>query len=183
MEGGHRPVHEPAAIPARIAQQPPSTILWLLLILFFCSSAVAETRNGKVSWIYDGDTIKVTGIGKVRLIGIDSPEKHNSARDNYYSRRYQIEPETLRLIAKQALKFNIDQVKNRRVRLEFDHEQTDTYGRTLAYVILPDGRMLNRMLLEKGLATVYRRFDFRYKKDFLKVESIARDRQLGLWNK
>lgn len=155
----------------------------LLLLLLFCSSAVAETRSGNVSWIYDGDTIKVDGIGKVRLIGIDAPEKKASSRDNYYQRHDQIDPGTLRQIAQQAFYFNIQVVKNRNVKLEFDHEKTDSYGRTLAYVILPNGRMLNQLLLEKGLAAVYRRFDFKHKSKFLLTEKSARDQQLGLWHK
>ena len=155
----------------------------VLLLLLFCSSALAETRSGNVSWVYDGDTIKVDGIGKVRLIGIDAPEKKASLRDDYYQRHDQIDPRTLRNIAQQAFKFNIREVKNRKVKLEFDHERTDSYGRTLAYVILPNGRMLNQLLLEKGLAAVYRRFDFQHKSEFLRAEKSARDQQLGLWHK
>ncbi len=155
----------------------------LLLFLLFSSSAFAESRSGNVSWIYDGDTIKVDGIGKVRLIGIDAPEKEASPRDDYYQRHDQIDPATLRKIAQQAFNFNIETVKNRRVKLEFDHEKTDRYGRTLAYVILPNGHTLNQLLLEKGFAAVYRRFDFQRKHDFLLAEKSARDRQQGLWHK
>ncbi len=154
----------------------------LLACLLFVNAALAETRSGKVSWIYDGDTIEVDGIGKVRLIGIDSPEKNASERDAYYLRQ-QITRDSLRHIARQAFNFHMQQVKNRKVTLEFDRERTDSYGRTLAYVILPDGRMLNRLLLKKGLASVYRRFDFRHKAEFLKIEKSARDQQLGLWHK
>ena len=42
--------------------------------------------------------------------------------------------------------------------------------------------MLNLLLLKKGLATVFRRYDFIYKKDFLKAEKKARKKRLGLWN-
>ncbi len=155
----------------------------LLLLLLFFGNAAAETRSGRVSWVYDGDTLKVEGVGKVRLLGIDTPEKEASPRDDYYRRHERIAPDRLRRIAAQALNFNRQQLKNRSVRLEFDHEQRDSYGRTLAYVFLPDGRMLNRLLLAQGLAAVYRRFDFRYKADFLRAEQSARDRRLGLWHK
>ena len=158
-----------------------SGMFWLLLFLLLAGSASAETVTANVSWIYDGDTIKVDGVGKVRLIGIDSPEKKASSRDDYYL-RHKIEPATLRAIATKALKFNIKTAKDRRVTLKFDREKTDSYNRTLAYVFLPDGRMLNRLLVEKGLAAVYRRFDFRHKQDFLKAEKTARDRRLGLWH-
>jgi micrococcal nuclease len=157
----------------------------LLLVLFLCGSVLAQSsaQTGKVSWVYDGDTIKVEGIGKVRLIGIDTPEKTDSPRDTYYKKHDQIEPATLRQIARQAFEFNLKLLKNHRVRLEFDAEKTDTYDRTLAYVYLPDGRMLNQLLLEQGLAAVYRRFDFKYKDEFLRTEKSARKHQLGLWLK
>lgn len=173
-------IHRSGASPLRLSN---TLLLSLLIGLLFCASVCAETRSGKVSWIYDGDTIRVEGIGKVRLIGIDTPEKEASSRDAYYLRHDGVAPATLRKIARQALSFNLQQAKNRQVRLEFDHEKTDSYGRTLAYVILPDGRSLNRLLLEQGLAAVYRRFDFRYKADFLAAEKSARDQQLGLWHK
>ena len=57
------------------------------------------------------------------------------------------------------------------------------YGRLLAYVYLPDGRLLNRMLLEQGLAAVYRKFTFRMKTDFLTAEQQARQAGIGLWKK
>jgi micrococcal nuclease len=39
-----------------------------------------------------------------------------------------------------------------RVRYRLGVEARDPYGRSLAYVWLPDGRMLNRLLLERGYA-------------------------------
>ena len=159
------------------------TLILLLLILLLFSSASAETLSGKVSWIYDGDTIKVDGVGKVRLIGIDTPEKKDSSRDDYYFRHDKIPSPVLRKIANQAFLFNKEQVKNRKVKLTFAKEKADSHGRTLAYVFLPDGRMLNQLLIEKGLASVYRRFNFEHKEDFLRAEQSARNQNLGLWHK
>lgn len=153
-------------------------LFWLVLIL----PAFAAQHTGVVSWIYDGDTLQVENIGKVRLLGIDTPESKDSGRDGYYLKRHKISRKKLRSIAKQAKKFNIRHVKNKQVRLEFDQDKTDKYGRKLAYIYLPDGRMLNQLLLEKGLAFVFRRFDFKYKKDFLKTEKEAQLTQQGLWS-
>lgn len=153
----------------------------LLVLLLGCGGAWAVT-HGRVNRVYDGDTIRVTGVGKVRLLGIDTPEHEDSHRDDYYLRRG-IERKTLRRIAHDATAFTRRLVKGHTVRLEFDREQRDVYGRRLAYVYLDDDRMLNRLLLENGLAAVYRRFDFRYKRDFLRTEKTARDRRRGLWHK
>lgn len=157
---------------------------WLILFLWLllCCPAAAEQLTGKVSWIFDGDTLQVEDIGKVRLLGIDTPEGQASRRDLYYRKRYNIPAEKLRSIAAQAKRFNIHKVKGKTVRLEFDHEQEDKYGRKLAYLYLPDGRMLNQLLLEKGWATVFRRFEFKHKQDFLAIEEAARINQRGLWS-
>lgn len=156
-----------------------------LLVLSLALAAEADDRSvqGRVTWVYDGDSLKVTGVGKVRLLGIDTPEHAPSARDRFFRDRFEIPPATLRRVAEQALHFNIEHAKGRTVRLVFDRERKDRHGRTLAYVYLPDGRLLNRLLLEKGLAVVYRRFDFALKEDFLAAEAKARRQGVGLWEK
>ncbi|ORJ59791.1 thermonuclease family protein [Geothermobacter hydrogeniphilus] len=157
-------------------------LLCLCLLLLTLQPATAENLRGKVTWIYDGDTLKVAGVGKVRLIGIDAPEHANSDRDRFY-RRWNIPPARLRKIAAAGKQFQIRTVKGKIVRLKFDRTKRDKYGRTLAYIILPGGRMLNRVLLEKGYATVFRRYGFKLKKDFLEVEAAARKAGVGLWSR
>ena len=156
--------------------------LLLILSFLFCfalSAAAGEVR-GRVNWVYDGDTVKVEGVGKVRLIGIDTPEKKASERDKTF-RGAGIDPRQLRSGAKRATEYLIRNAKGKVVVLTFAQVKTDRYGRTLAYVSLPDGRMLNRELLREGLACVYRRFDFRWKDDFIQVEAAARGAGRGLW--
>jgi micrococcal nuclease len=138
--------------------------------------------QGTVLWIYDGDTLKVDTIGKVRLIGIDTPERKNSQRDQYLIKQG-ISAARQRQIYQLAKEFNIEQVKGQKVTLSLDDTPRDRHGRLLAYVHLPDGQLLNRVLLEQGLAVVYRRFSFRLKKDFLTAEAEAKRNRLGLWAK
>jgi len=40
------------------------------------------------------------------------------------------------------------------VKLEFDVRKRDRYGRLLAYVYLIDGRMLNKIIITAGYASV-----------------------------
>lgn len=157
--------------------------LLLVCCLFVLSGLAvqAEALRGQVSWIYDGDTLQVESVGKVRLLGIDTPEYEASSRDDFYVRNFAIKVGKLRSVARQAKKFNIQQVKGQTVRLEYDRIVRDKHDRVLAYVYLPNGDMLNRLLLAEGLATVFRRYDFRYKKDFLATEKSARQNHLGLW--
>lgn len=158
-----------------------TTVALALLFFLWAVPVYAATAAGRVSWIYDGDTLKVDGIGKVRLIGIDTPERKDSLRDSYYRKRYGVTSSQLRAISEKALAFNIKNVKGQLVSLEFDQERYDKFGRTLAYLYLPNGTLLNRLLIEQGLAFVYRRFDFRLKQDFLNAEKQAQRKRSGLW--
>lgn len=162
--------------------------LSLLGVAFLCSVLFAQNvlsassvLTGKVTRVYDGDTIKVEKIGKVRLIGIDTPEWKTSDRDRYYLRQG-ISESTLRRIASASRDFIKQHVVGQTVILTTDRETRDRHGRLLAYIYLPDGRLLNRILLEEGLATVYRRFDFNLKPDFIKAEESARNMFRGIWS-
>ena len=151
-----------------------------ILALTACAEDSGPVLKGAVTWIYDGDTLKVDPHGKVRLIGIDTPERENSKRDRYLIKKG-ISATRQREIYQQAKTFNIKQVKGQQVTLTLDDPERDRYGRLLAYLHLPDGRMLNRVLLEQGLAVVYRRFSFCMKEDFLTAETEAMKSKLGLW--
>lgn len=152
----------------------------LLCILFYPILGCTETLSGRIKWIYDGDSIEVAGVGTVRLLGIDAPEHKPSQRDRYYQRRG-IEAATLRRINQEGKAYLIESVKGKTVVLKTEKRKRDRYNRLLAYVYLQDGQLLNRLLLEKGYAVVYRRFDFEMKDDFLKTEDLARNNKQGLW--
>jgi len=162
--------------------------LSLLLCLSFAlalpayAEAPSPPLQGTVSWVYDGDTLKIDPIGKVRLIGIDTPERENSKRDRYLIKQG-ISAARQRQIYQLAKDFNIKHVKGLKVTLSLDNSPRDRYGRLLAYVHLPDGRLLNRVLIEQGMAVVYRRFEFRMKEDFLAAEEQAKQNKSGLWGK
>ena len=156
-------------------------VIILILLLLVASGAWAEQLQGRVSWVYDGDTLEVSNVGKVRLLGIDTPEYKDSSRDSFYMKRFAIPRARLRAISRRAKQFNIDYAKGKIVSLESDATRYDKYGRLLAYVYLPDQQLLNQLLVQQGLATVFRRFDFGMKDHFLDLEADARKNQLGLW--
>ncbi len=157
-------------------------LFYLFLALTLPAGAEEADRplQGTVSWVYDGDTLKIEPHGKVRLIGIDTPEREASERDRYLARQG-VSPRQQRKIYERAKQFNIKNVKGKAVSLTFDHTTRDRHGRLLAYVYLADGRLLNQILLKQGLAVVYRRFDFLMKDAFLKAEATAHAQQIGLW--
>lgn len=89
----------------------------------------------------DGDTILVRVDGQaqyVRYIGVDTPET--------------VKPDTpVQCFGPQASAFTHRQTDGRTVRLVFDRERQDVYGRLLAYVYR--GRdFLNADLVRKGFA-------------------------------
>jgi micrococcal nuclease len=124
-----------------------------------------------VERVVDGDTIIVALRGldvRVRLIGVDSPES--------------VKPDTpVQCFALAASHFTTSRLSGRRVRLEFDVDRFDRYGRTLAYVWL--GRTLfNQELVARGFAVVETvPPDVKYVARFLAAQRDAREHDLGLW--
>ena len=122
----------------------------------------------RVERVVDGDTIIVGGVGRVRLIGVDTPESVDPRRP-------------VEFFGKEAGAFTRRLVDGQRVRLEYDWERTDRYGRTLAYVYLPDGTFVNAEIIRRGYGHAYTRFPFKYVERFRQFEREARQAGRGLW--
>lgn len=179
----HRYILPPDLGPRLIRLRVASLLLLIvLLILPACAEEPPSSLSlsGTVTWVYDGDTLKIEPHGTVRLVGIDTPEKNDSDRDTHLERQG-VSPTSQRQAYRAAKQFNIELTKGKRVELTLEDPPRDRHDRLLAYVHLPDGRLLNRVLIEEGLAVVYRRFDFRMKQDFLIAEEQARRNRVGLW--
>ena len=143
-------------------------VIGALLSALVASAAPAEAQ--RVRQVFDGDTISVANVGVVRLIGVDAPEKHGSYRAS--------EP-----FGDAAADFLRALLLGQDVRLEFDGPRTDPYKRTLAYVVLADGRLANLEIIRAGWAETYRRFTFARKPDFLAAERDAKAARRGMWAK
>ena len=136
----------------------------------------ADARAGefrKVVRVVDGDTIVVSPHEKVRLIGVDTPETVHPKK-------------AVACFGKEASQFTRDAVEGKTIRLVLDKVNTkrrhkDRYGRTLAYVYLENGTMLNRELIRQGYGHAYTRFPFRYLVEFRQIERAARTETVGLW--
>jgi micrococcal nuclease len=84
---------------------------------------------------------------------------------------------------KEASAFTRRMVEGKDVRLESDQETHDRYGRTLAYVYLQDGTLLNAEIIRQGYGHAYTRFPFRYERQFVELEREARVNGRGLWGR
>ena len=142
-----------------------------LLFLIIPFTVIAQDYH-ICSRAVDGDTIIVNIDGKkerVRLIGVDTPEtKHPKKPVEYYG--------------KEASAFTKQRVEGKKVRLEYDQQRRDKYGRLLAYVYLEDATFLNAEIIKQGYGFAYTRFPFKYLDDFREYEKEARENKRGLWS-
>lgn len=130
--------------------------------------APADSAAQVVERVVDGDTIIVRDVGRVRLIGVDTPETVHPGRP-------------VEFFGREASAFTKRLVDGKRVRLEYDQQRTDRYGRTLAYVHLPDGTFVNAEIIRRGYGHAYTRFPFKYLDRFRGLERDARRAGRGLW--
>jgi len=145
------------------------TFFFALLCMIFISLVLFSQETYKVKRVIDGDTIKLENGERVRLIGIDTPETvHPSKAVEYYG--------------KEAGDFTKRMVEGKRVKIEFDIQKRDKYGRLLAYVYLEDGTFLNAELLRQGYANISTYApNVKYIEKFARLEREAREDSRGLW--
>jgi micrococcal nuclease len=112
----------------------------------------------RVEKVIDGDTLLVAIGGKrehLRLIGIDTPESKYNKRAEMQAKRSAKDLSTIYALGKRAAEFSASLAPSKStVFLEYDVERRDQYDRLLAYVHLPDGRLLNEELLRAGHASL-----------------------------
>lgn len=119
-----------------------------------------------VDRIIDGDTIVCGGGERVRLLLIDTPERSQGP----YGAR-----------ATEALEDLLDEADV--VRLERDIQPRDQYGRTLAYLWLPDGRMVNEEMARLGYAVpLTYPPNVQYVDRIVAAVASAREAERGLWS-
>lgn len=121
--------------------------------------------SGEVTRVVDGDTIYIStdeGQVKIRLLGIDCPEKDQSYGDK-------------------ATQFAYDMVMGEIITAVAEEGNVyDRYGRFLGNVLLEDGRSLNEELVRTGLAWHYKQ----YSDDpvLAELEEKAEEEKKGLWS-
>jgi micrococcal nuclease len=104
----------------------------------------------------------------VRLIGVDTPETKDPRKPVQY-------------LGREATAFTQRTVVGQRVRLEYDQQRQDQYGRTLAYVYLENGTFVNAEIIRQGYGFAYTQFPFKFSEHFRQLEREAREAKRGLW--
>jgi micrococcal nuclease len=143
--------------------------------------------EGTVRRVIDGDTIVVRRSDRreerVRLIGVDAPEIHETEKLAREIARTGRDAATLQRLGRRAAAFTTAWLPaGRRVRLELDVEQHDRDERLLAYVWRDDGLLVNLALLEAGQAQLLTiPPNVRYAYGFRACAAAARAARRGLW--
>ncbi|MBV6434029.1 MAG: Thermonuclease [Bryobacteraceae bacterium] len=137
----------------------------VLLASCVCAAQTAGTVEfqARVISIVDGDTITILHDGvpeRIRLHGIDCPERKQA-------------------FGTRAKQFTGRLAREKTVTLRTHGK--DRYGRTIAEVILPDGRNLNHEIVRAGLAWWFRKYA-PWDEDLSRLESEARTDKRGIWS-
>ena len=187
-------------------------LIFLFIFFVFAGCKKDNSLEGKVEAqvikVIDGDTL-VVKIPKttfndnqatlknlrfnVRLIGVDTPESKENRRARLQAKENNTTVRVIVYLGRKAKEFTEEQLLigkkgnkkiYKKVYLEFDKQPQDHYGRLLAYVWLPDGRMLNELLICEGYAfplTV--KPNTKYKDKFLECYKEAVKEHKGLWKR
>ncbi|MEM4658232.1 MAG: thermonuclease family protein [Candidatus Methanosuratincola sp.] len=141
----------------------------VLLLASLYEKNSSEVQYYRVREVIDGDTISLVGLPQlVRYIGIDAPELPLSVSPG--------DP-----LGSEAKELNRALVEGKTVRLEYDEERYDPYGRLLAYVFA-DEVFANEFIVREGLAVVLSippnlKYDARLKR----AEEEAQGERKGIW--
>ena len=95
----------------------------------------SNKENTLAARVVDGDTIETGNHVKIRLLGINCPEKG----EEYYA---------------EAKSFLESLILNKTIELESGKENRDLYNRSLRYIFI-DGKNANLELIKNGLANAY----------------------------
>ena len=133
-------------------------------------------KTFRVVQVLDGDTFDLDipdgkhPYTRIRLWGVDTPETEHSQRGQMY-------------FGAEASAFTREKAMGQKVTvtLEPNRKARDKYQRLLAYIYLPDGKMLNEELIRWGYGYADTRFEHVLMSRFRELEKDARREKRGLW--
>mgnify|MGYP001378696644 FL=1 len=145
-----------------------------------------ERKEYTITKVFDGDTFEAEANGKkekVRMLGIDTPEKFDSDKLTRDIERTKRDSETIKKLGELSSQFTRKLLEGKKVLLEADKSQDDKdkYGRLLRYVYLEDGTFVNKKIVAEGYAVVFRKFSVSKEKELIEAETDARTGKKGLW--
>jgi len=172
-----------------VAERPATLALAVVLAARVALAGPPSLPPGlptaRVVAVGDGDTITVE-LGRrrerVRLIGVDAPELHESPKLDRDAERGRRSRRALQAEGARARAYTAARLLGRTVALEGDVQRRDRYGRLLAYVWREDGTLFNLELVREGWArTLTVPPNVRYADELRAAQRDARAARRGLW--
>jgi endonuclease YncB( thermonuclease family) len=168
----------------------------LALAVIRVSSANQQPATGArpltVTKVPSGDTVVISGIGKVRLLGVRSADVRALQFGHGSSQAPQPNTDGRRPappLVSGAYNFKREQpsraflhklILGRTVRVEYD-PLVSIRGERRAYLFLDDGLFVNAEMLRTGHARVDLTREFAHEAEFKRLEDEARHARVGIW--
>ena len=163
---------------------------FLCLLLISCHSRFNPSNEATVLKVIDGDTFVVLFHGreeKVRLLGVDTPEKCRSRKLKRDASRCKVAEDRILKLGIEATRYTKELIhKGDRIYLEV--RGRGYYGRPLVLDYFKDGTCYNKKIIAGGYACVYK---YRGKKskqlsrdeflELMKLLDEAEAHKRGLW--
>lgn len=130
-------------------------------ILYYNYSTPNILQKISLNRVIDGDTIEIENGLKIRLSGINVPEKGMPGYED----------------ATNFLKTNLESQE-----IYFENAGTDRYGRYLGYIFV-NNQNINQKILENGLGHLYYYEKDNHYSKLKQAEQKAHNNQLGIWQK
>ena len=169
-----------------------SLIILLGAVIYFYINNSSSTDTKKVDntreilivkRVVDGDTFELSNGEKVRLLGIDTPEKFESKKLDKDVEVTKQDKKTIKKLGKLASDYVKNFVEGKKVILEREpnYDDKDRYGRLLRWIYLEDGTFVNGKIVRDGYAQVYEKFPVSKLDELRKYQKEARENNRGLW--
>ena len=145
-------------------------VLIVFLVIIRCYEEIGFDKSPQdrfiISKVIDGDTVELKGGDKLRLLGIDTPEKNQLYYDS----------------AKALLSRN---VLGKESKIKFAVRRRDKYGRLLGFLYV-DSIFINQMMIDSGMAHLYLFKDNDLQsEEFQKMLDAQRkvlNKDIGIWS-
>ncbi|MBL8015761.1 MAG: thermonuclease family protein [Ignavibacteria bacterium] len=159
---------------------------WKYIVPKLSEREQRERKEYTVTKVFDGDTFEAESNGKkekVRMLGIDTPEKFDSDKLTRDMERTKKDSETIKKLGELSSQYTRKLLEGKKVLLEPDktQDEKDKYGRLLRYVYLEDGTFVNKKIVSEGYAVAFRKFKVSKEKELVEAETDARKNKKGLW--
>jgi micrococcal nuclease len=143
----------------------------------------------KITKVVDGDGLFVVDMfGKIeteiRFLGIDAPEIKRSKKLMQDERETHLPGQLLLQLGQQSKQYlsSIAPINTSVTLLMEKQHSYDFYGRTLAYVLLPDGSCLNEILISAGYAKPYSKYYCKALSTYQVINFEAKQEKRGLYS-